>query len=384
MSDSVANVMVSIVDSQVKNRDLKYTKQHQEVPSESNQKMMKYNRDALIDDTKEYKLIKSALNIAFEDNTNWNLDNKNANIQHKMCQSTQRKVFRILCNEVNTCDFMDLYRYLECGYQGVADFDIVQHIDNDHDMLYQSIKSPVSEWVIGSRDCQCVRMRYYIPRCVDKSTNKSYVVMGTLWYPFDDEWSNHALYIVPPKSVRRIRFRFGARVFYKPCDAKHDAFAYCGIQHAYRSGGWVPSFVEDAFGLSQKNIRYFHDLCLRIPEELKQRKLNINPKVQKPLLPGDHNEMEEKEMINENYEEIRMWLKGEANMEQYVGVLIRNGFDDFILIQTLTLELLETIGIHKIGHRMQIMKLIQNLDDNAFDDEGYVGNEEGVETQYVM
>eukprot|EP01084_Bolivina_argentea_P063474 115890_1 len=392
MTDSVSKVMISIVDSQVKNRE-KEIPQLSHVETKSNQK---YSRSQLIDDKKENILIKSALDLSFQGNEEWTLDGTNPNIQNKQCIDTQRTVFRIVCKNMTMCNFMDVYNYLECGFRGVADFDIIHHIDSDHDILYQKIESPTPEWILSSRDCQCLRMRFYIPEYNDKYSKNTYVVMGTLWYPFDSQWKDHILYIDPAahkKKCYRITFKYGARVYYKAVNTNNDTYTYIGIQHAYRSGGWIPKFIENAFGLKQKNIKYFEDLCKRIPEELKQREYDINPRVQTPLL---HTiaKYDEKNNLNEDvvddeidskeeHNRIKEWLKGDAiDMEQYYDVLVKNGFDSFNLIRTLTIHILQQIGVNKLGHRIELMRRVSSLEGNL-DNEVNVEEIEGQHTEYM-
>ena len=55
--------------------------------------------------------------------------------------------------------------------------------------------------------------------------------------------------------------------------------------------------------------------------------------------------------------EVQRWLKM-VNLEQYLDLFIRNGFDQLSVIQTLTMNDLLEIGIEKKGHRIRIVQAI--------------------------
>ncbi len=87
---------------------------------------------------------------------------------------------------------------------------------------------------------------------------------------------------------------------------------------------------------------------------------------------------------NEEHKRIRIWLRGDRiNMEQYYELLINNGFEDFNLIRGLNLDIMEQIGIDKIGHRVELLRRINNLEGNIDDNVDYVENEEGQHTAYM-
>merc|ERR1712150_446736 len=64
-------------------------------------------------------------------------------------------------------------------------------------------------------------------------------------------------------------------------------------------------------------------------------------------------------VVNEN--EVSVWLKDVVNLEQYGFVFIKNGFDDFETVKLLSMDIMESIGIRKIGHQLKLKKYIDRL-----------------------
>eukprot|EP01084_Bolivina_argentea_P284616 487854_1 len=64
---------------------------------------------------------------------------------------------------------------------------------------------------------------------------------------------------------------------------------------------------------------------------------------------------------SDDIKEFKVWLKDVVKLEQYLDVLIVNGFDSLDAIKTVNIKQLEEIGIYKIGHRQKLMKNIQML-----------------------
>merc|ERR1712228_271643 len=61
--------------------------------------------------------------------------------------------------------------------------------------------------------------------------------------------------------------------------------------------------------------------------------------------------------------EVVMWLANEVKMPQYIDNFIVNGFDEMSVIQEMSLNELELIGIKLLGHRMKIYRFIRKLCD---------------------
>eukprot|EP01084_Bolivina_argentea_P254227 427370_1 len=67
-------------------------------------------------------------------------------------------------------------------------------------------------------------------------------------------------------------------------------------------------------------------------------------------------------------QDVKVWLETKVKLPQYYGLFIENGLETLNIIQLLTKQELDEIGIKKIGHRLQILNEIQKLkqkqDDN--------------------
>eukprot|EP01084_Bolivina_argentea_P099155 178246_1 len=58
---------------------------------------------------------------------------------------------------------------------------------------------------------------------------------------------------------------------------------------------------------------------------------------------------------------VYLWLKNTVNLEEYYQVFIDSGFENLHVIKRMSMNVLEQIGIHKIGHRMILQQHIGNL-----------------------
>merc|ERR1712130_572316 len=62
------------------------------------------------------------------------------------------------------------------------------------------------------------------------------------------------------------------------------------------------------------------------------------------------------------HEELRRWLTDEVALPQYVHVFVDNGFEDLVAVQTLNMDILDALdGIDKIGHKLRILKFVEDL-----------------------
>jgi len=59
--------------------------------------------------------------------------------------------------------------------------------------------------------------------------------------------------------------------------------------------------------------------------------------------------------------EVEQWLKNVVNLHGCYPVFRENGFDDLRIVQMLSMQQLEKMGIAKVGHRLKIMSAVQSL-----------------------
>merc|ERR1712048_131048 len=57
----------------------------------------------------------------------------------------------------------------------------------------------------------------------------------------------------------------------------------------------------------------------------------------------------------------KLWLKNDVQLEQYLDVLLRNGFDSLRAMETTNVNQLMEIGISRIGHAQLIMKHVEDI-----------------------
>eukprot|EP01084_Bolivina_argentea_P136390 240195_1 len=75
-----------------------------------------------------------------------------------------------------------------------------------------------------------------------------------------------------------------------------------------------------------------------------------------------NNKIEGTDGILTEREKIKQWLTYVVHLEQYFELLVDiNGFDSFEAIRELTDDTMQQINIEKIGHRMKLIKYIENL-----------------------
>lgn len=69
----------------------------------------------------------------------------------------------------------------------------------------------------------------------------------------------------------------------------------------------------------------------------------------------------EKTTVDEDMQKVREWLETQCKMGQYLSAFRVNGIDNLKICRLLTMDNLETMGIKKLGHRVQILHEIAKL-----------------------
>ena len=64
-------------------------------------------------------------------------------------------------------------------------------------------------------------------------------------------------------------------------------------------------------------------------------------------------------------EQFRDWLKNTVKLDQYFDILIENGFEDMISVSKLSKEMLDQIGITKIGHQQRMLHFVDLIKDSV-------------------
>lgn len=64
-------------------------------------------------------------------------------------------------------------------------------------------------------------------------------------------------------------------------------------------------------------------------------------------------------------EQFKDWLKNTVKLDEYFHVFIENGFEDMISISKLTKDMLNQIGITKIGHQQRLLHFVDLIKDNV-------------------
>ena len=74
-------------------------------------------------------------------------------------------------------------------------------------------------------------------------------------------------------------------------------------------------------------------------------------------------------------EQFRAWLRDEVELEEYFHVFHDNGLDNLNSMKMVTMDVLNMVGIQKIGHKMLLLRHIAKLNMNDHDNVGVVYNE---------
>ena len=67
---------------------------------------------------------------------------------------------------------------------------------------------------------------------------------------------------------------------------------------------------------------------------------------------------------NNNNNKVYIWLRDNVGLEEYYDIFMENGLDDIEILKQINNDHLTQIGVHKIGHRIKIMKYIALLQDS--------------------
>ena len=65
--------------------------------------------------------------------------------------------------------------------------------------------------------------------------------------------------------------------------------------------------------------------------------------------------------MDKEKQEFKDWIEKQLKLPEYYDVLVENGIDKLSVVQLLTKDELQEMGITKIGHKIQILKEIQSL-----------------------
>ena len=68
--------------------------------------------------------------------------------------------------------------------------------------------------------------------------------------------------------------------------------------------------------------------------------------------------------LNEDNKLVKNWLENDCKMGQYFKLFVEHGIDNMAICKLLSMDNLETMGITKLGHRVQILHQIAILNQN--------------------
>ena len=68
-----------------------------------------------------------------------------------------------------------------------------------------------------------------------------------------------------------------------------------------------------------------------------------------------------KKVVVKRNNKVYLWLRDNVGLEEYYDLFMENGLDEMEIIQQINNETLIDIGIHKIGHRIKIIKYVSML-----------------------
>ena len=111
-----------------------------------------------------------------------------------------------------------------------------------------------------------------------------------------------------------------------------------------------------------------NDLELRMNEEqkndnnddLRNQMNEMNKKINIPMSNNNNDNS-----MNKDKQEFKQWITVKLNLPEYYDVFVEQGIDTLKVVQLMTKEELIEMGINKVGHRMQILKEIQLLQQQS-------------------
>ena len=86
--------------------------------------------------------------------------------------------------------------------------------------------------------------------------------------------------------------------------------------------------------------------------------------------------MENNDKQNADHEKVKNWLQNIVKLPQYFDIFIENGFDTLHIIKHVTANDLTTIGIDKLGHKIQITQEIIKLNNQNNNNQNVLQYEE--------
>eukprot|EP01084_Bolivina_argentea_P255964 430746_1 len=165
------------------------------------------------------------------------------------------------------------------------------------------------------------------------------------------KWNNDLLFFIQIKDFDEIEFR-----------ANIDIKSKIDID-----GNRInkPNLIDaqwDAM-IEQQNDNYYRDNKLSMMEgiinSLQQQIIMQNKRIRNLEY---HSKEYNKIHINISENQVGNWLKNVVDLEEYISVFVNNGFDNFDAVKQIEMKHLESIGIDKLGHRLQLIKYIQQLE----------------------
>eukprot|EP01084_Bolivina_argentea_P158020 275311_1 len=155
----------------------------------------------------------------------------------------------------------------------------------------------------------------------------------------------------------------------------------CGASHSYISSADGRYWLFGSNGYSECTLERNQEFgkYVRIPYDISDvfNRLTNNCKIIQEIYLGSEstwivakvkhkgNDISDKHLERlGKRQEIKVWLENEVNLEEYYDVFIENGFEDIESLQDLDENIMNSIGITKVGHRMKLMKYIKNLKSN--------------------
>eukprot|EP01083_Nonionella_stella_P180089 641256_1 len=266
-----------------------------------------YKRSEIIDDSRESKLLSTVIKLALEPNEKgWTIDPTYSSVQTKTDPITKQPIARsINANKSNTT-FKQIYDSFKRGYQKERNADILYHIDDDHDIEYQTVNS--SSALVSDRDYQLMSVRHSTT-ITDQPQNVSFKVIVLLRYDILD---SHPLYRPPPDKCIRVKARCNAYVCYSRGSAEETDFMFVGICFTQDLGGTIPQSKMNSQTPrnASRMVDWFHKDCEVIPKRLQRRKDQKYKQMDAIRMTNDNVLREKKNDDNNNEKEEK---KSESN-----------------------------------------------------------------------
>ena len=102
----------------------------------------------------------------------------------------------------------------------------------------------------------------------------------------------------------------------------------------------------------------------RVNVDMKEQDMNESDDLRKRVEKLEENMnriMNESKVHDSEMNAVRQWMNNVVKLPQYLDLFVQHGFDDLKVIQALTMNDLEEMGIEKRGHRIRIVQAIASL-----------------------